>query len=433
MALNERKDKTGKIKEVPLELNNNQTNALNECRKLSAGDADIEDLRDATLCRFLRHNDWKAAPSITQMKEYLRWRKDTNVDTILENAAFPSRDIIRTIVPYAYHCFDKDGRPIYIEKTGQIAAAALADPSICNPDHFLHSHIYGVELMQRRMYEMSLQKGERVNGITTILDLAGLGFHHRQCVYVLKQALNFDKKYYPEYLGKLYVINAPWVTPYIFQAVQMFLDEATKERIHMVPGYPAEFLLQHIDAESLPAEYGGKCTGKNCQHGGLGADCALVPSCVDTLDSSKLKPVLSPSSAASAAAAGLEEQLVSYEFETVVSSSSGGNDETFTWYFEEKTNLDLDFSVLLLPVNGVKETDENKKVYIQKTERVRQSKGSFKAPYPNAKLLFRWDNNFSWMAKKNIRYMVSCINDDSHNMDAILSSSSAKPSEEAKE
>jgi hypothetical protein len=159
------------------------------------------------------------------------FRKANNVDKILENPDFPSHDLIRTLIPYAYHGEDKEGRPIYIERTGMIATAALADENIARADHLLHSHIYGVELMQRRMYEISLRKGERVNGICTILDFEGLGFHHRQCLFVLKTLLDFDKKYYPEYLGKLYVINTPWVGPYLYQAVQVFLDEVTKARV----------------------------------------------------------------------------------------------------------------------------------------------------------------------------------------------------------
>ena len=112
-----------------------------------------------------------------------------------------------------------------------IATAALADEKICHPDHLLHSHIYGVEYMQKLLYENSLARGERVNGICTILDFEGLGFHHRQCLSVLRTLLDFDKKYYPEYLGKLYVINTPWVGPYLYQAVQVFLDEVTKSRV----------------------------------------------------------------------------------------------------------------------------------------------------------------------------------------------------------
>ena len=164
------------------------------------------------------------------------WRKRENIDRILDTPNFSGKDLIRTIVPYAYHNTDNDGRPIYIEKTGQIATAALADEKIINHKEFMHSHIYGVEQLQKEMYEQSLARGVRVNGITTILDFTGLGFHHRSCIHVLKTCLDFDGKYYPEYLGKLYVINSPWVAPYLYQAVQVFLNEVTKARVRAESG-----------------------------------------------------------------------------------------------------------------------------------------------------------------------------------------------------
>jgi len=417
MSLNERTDKTGRIKEVELGLADNEKQALGECRRLIADDADLNDMRDATLARYLRHNSWQVEPAIKQLKEYLAWRKANKVDEILNEPNFPSRDLIRTIVPYAYHNQDKEGRPIYIEKTGMIATAALADEKICNPDHFMHSHIYGVELMQRLMYESSLARGERVNGICTILDFTGLGFHHRNCMSILKKCLDFDQKYYPEYLGKLYVINSPWVAPYLFQAVQVFLDEVTKSRIQVVSGDPAEFLLQHIAPENLPKEYGGTCTGVACKHGGMGADYALVKGCVDVLDSSQLK---------AQEVSGLDSQEVSYDFEKLVSATSSGANETFTWYFEVADGYDIDFSVELLPVSGQKESDPNKRVLIQKVERLKTGRGTFKAPYPNAKILLRWDNNFSYFTSKNIKYTVSCVNDDSGSLKELIQSSGTK-------
>jgi len=47
-------------------------------------------------------------------------------------------------------------------------------------------------------------------------------------------------------------------------------------------------------------------------------------------------------------------------------------------------------------------------VLIQKVARLRTGKGTFKAPFAGAKLLFRWDNNFSWMAGKSLKYTVQC-------------------------
>lgn len=324
--------------------------------------------------------------------------------------------LIRTVIPYAYHNADLEGRPIYIEKTGRIATAALADEKICDPDHLLHSHIYGVELLQKQLHENSLKKGERVNGICTILDFDGLGFHHRQCLSVLKTLLDFDKKYYPEYLGKLFIINSPWVGPYLYQAVQVFLDEVTKARIQIISESPKEFLLTRIAPENLPKEYGGNCDGSGCKHGGLGAGFEGVKGCIDVLDQSNLK---------AEEVSGLDAQEVSYDFEREVAAGAEGDvfncqtnkqararsrsmlartrsgDPSLTvfllcfslfpaccslGYFEVKDGYDIDFSVELLPVSGAREADPNRRVLIHKVGRHTAGKGTFKAPFAGAKV-----------------------------------------------
>jgi stalled ribosome alternative rescue factor ArfA len=258
--------------------------------------------------------------------------------------------------------------------------------------------------MQRKMYESSLARGERVNGITTILDFDGLGFQHLSCLSVLKECLDFDSKYYPEYLGKLYVINAPggMATAALFSAVKVFLDPVTKDRIEITAGDPKDFLPKVIPAENLPVEYGGSCTGVKCQHGGMG-DVLGLQGCADVLR---------------------EFQDVKYDFEKIVSASAtDGSNEIFQWSFEVADDYDIDFSVELLPASGIKEPDENKKHLIQKVERLKSGKGSYKAPFANAKILLRWDNNFSWMASKQIKYTVSCINENSDSLAASSSSS----------
>lgn len=53
---------------LPLPLS---SQALAECRAAIQSDAALDDLRDATLARYLRHNSWHVEPAIKQMKEYL--------------------------------------------------------------------------------------------------------------------------------------------------------------------------------------------------------------------------------------------------------------------------------------------------------------------------------------------------------------------------
>jgi hypothetical protein len=57
-----------------------------------------------------------------------------------------------------------------------------------------------------------------------------------------------------------------------------------------------------------------------------------------------------------------------------------------------------------------------------------------RVPAACVQILLRWDNNFSYFTSKQLKYTVSCINDDSGSLETLISSSSAKPvaSEEQK-
>jgi hypothetical protein len=68
-----------------------------------------------------------------------------------------------------------------------------------------------------------------------------------------------SQNYYPERLGRLYLINAPWGFSTVFGIVKGWLDPVTVEKIHVLgSGYQKE-LLSQIPAENLPKMFGGTC------------------------------------------------------------------------------------------------------------------------------------------------------------------------------
>merc|ERR1712137_1227717 len=68
-----------------------------------------------------------------------------------------------------------------------------------------------------------------------------------------------SQNYYPERLGKMYIINAPWGFSGVFSMVKKFLDPVTSAKIHVLgSGYKTELLAQ-IPAENLPKDFGGSC------------------------------------------------------------------------------------------------------------------------------------------------------------------------------
>lgn len=116
-----------------------------------------------------------------------------------------------------------------------------------------------------RLPACSRKAGHLLETCCTIMDLKGVGLSNASSVYgYLQSASGLSQNYYPERLGKLYVINAPWGFSGVFAVAKRFLDPVTVSKIHVLgSGYQAELKAQ-IPEENLPEQFGGKC---RCEEG----------------------------------------------------------------------------------------------------------------------------------------------------------------------
>jgi hypothetical protein len=111
-----------------------------------------------------------------------------------------------------------------------------------------------------RLPACSRKAGQLLETCCSIMDLKGVGLWKAKEVYgYLQRASAIMQNYYPERLGKLYVINAPWGFSSVFSVVKRFLDPVTVSKIHVLGATYQKELLDQVPAENLPAEFGGKC------------------------------------------------------------------------------------------------------------------------------------------------------------------------------
>jgi len=104
----------------------------------------------------------------------------------------------------------------------------------------------------------------------TIMDLKGVGLGKASSVYnYIQQASGISQNYYPERLGKLYIINAPWGFSSVFSLIKRFLDPVTVNKIHVLGGSYEKELLSQVPKENLPKMFGGSC---QCQGGCMFSD-----------------------------------------------------------------------------------------------------------------------------------------------------------------
>jgi hypothetical protein len=153
---------------------------------------------------------------------------------------------------------------VYIEKLGKINLTAMN--KVTTGDRMLKNLVTEYErLADPRLPACSRKSGCLLETCCTIMDLKGVGITSAPSVYgYLRQASGISQNYYPERLGKLYVINAPWGFSGVFSVVKSFLDPVTVEKIHVLGANYHSELLAQVPQENLPVEFGGTC---ECESG----------------------------------------------------------------------------------------------------------------------------------------------------------------------
>ncbi|CAF0846321.1 unnamed protein product [Adineta steineri] len=229
------------------------------------------------LHRFLRARKWNVPHTIKCLVEMIKWRMDNHVDLILEHKPTSDRvNLLQKIVPFVDHGYTKTDRPLYIEKSGLFNVDRLLNSF--QPGELIQCHIYWLELHCRLARERSRQIGKHIESFALLHDLNGCKVEMRKVLPLFKQSINIDDTYYPERLAQMFLVNPPAIFPILWNLVKHWLDPVTKTKIVVVKKGSdiSTILLQHIDSDQLPCEYGGSCHS-----------CSTAPDCIPVFNWSK--------------------------------------------------------------------------------------------------------------------------------------------------
>jgi len=214
---------------------------------------------DACLLRFLRARKFDLVKTKKMFGDCEKWRKEFGVDELVATFDYKERDEVMKYYPRYYHKTDKDGRPIYIEEIGKVDVKALYE--ITTVERQIQNLVVEYErLADVRLPSCSEKNGRLIETSCTILDLKGVSLRSFSNVFgFVKQASNIGQNYYPERMGKFYIINAPMLFSTVWGLVKPLLDEVTAAKIVILGSKYQSTLLENIPAESLPVAFGGKC------------------------------------------------------------------------------------------------------------------------------------------------------------------------------
>lgn len=213
---------------------------------------------DATLLRFLRARKFNVTAAKEMYVKCEEWRVSFGVNTILTDFHYKEKAQVAKYYPQYYHKTDKDGRPVYIEQLGAVNITEMY--KITTEERMLKNLVWEYEAFTYfRLPACSRQQNHLVETSCTILDLKGISITTATQVYsYISAASHIGQNYYPERMGKFYVINAPFGFSAVFSVIKKFLDPVTVNKIFVLGSkYQAE-LLKQIPPQNLPKSLGGQ-------------------------------------------------------------------------------------------------------------------------------------------------------------------------------
>lgn len=207
--------------------------------------------------------------AVKQMQKTFDWYftelPTTKKGLMPANILFTTRDDNVRKIPVGEmlpHCLigeDKNGFPIYWEKSGLISQKFGEAKKNHTVSDFVSMHIRTMELMTLRLKVQSEKHGKPIEKLLFILDAGGLSLSiDFDIISYLRQFIVIDQTYYAERLNKLIILNSPWYIGGIFNLVRPFIDPVSREKFVFVPAADTLTVLrEYINDDNIPVEYGG--------------------------------------------------------------------------------------------------------------------------------------------------------------------------------
>ncbi|CAL1278990.1 unnamed protein product [Larinioides sclopetarius] len=369
---------------------------VDELRKRTIKDVTPKMLEDISLFyRFSKARDFNLAEAENMLRKHIAWRKEMQIDTILTDYTPPE-----VLVKYAGTsciCFDKTGSIVRLLDCGRTDAKGIWN--LVSKTEFEKFAAYILEQDK----DMVIKRGGNLGKpmYYAIDDFENLTYGNAVSIKNAQYLLHTMKMFidnYPETIRRLIIINAPFYFTWVHALVKPTLPYALlqKVRIFGTDGWK-EALLEDIDADDLPACYGGNRTDPdgnprcetfinwgqpvprryyNAQNERRKLSIVWDAEKLTVLPFSKEEITLEVKE---------ENSYLEFEFETK------SRDIDFSLIFREES-VDYFESVELIPKQRI--SDESEKGYF-KCEKA-------------GKYTFVFDNSFSWLHSKEVYYRV-CI------------------------
>lgn len=216
-----------------------------------------------TAVRFLKARKFEIPKALEMYKKYVEWRQEFGTDEIL-SFRVPELSRIKECYPHGYHRTDRSGRPIYIERLGQLNMTRLFEAT--SEERLIRLSVREYEKLIKEIFPACSEAvGHPVEQTLTILDLGGASMKllSKKVYGFIKLLSGIAQDYYPEILGNMFIVNSPMMFSVAWSMIKPWLDKRTQQKITIVGKNFKNQLNELVDPDSLPSFLGGNCICPN--------------------------------------------------------------------------------------------------------------------------------------------------------------------------
>ncbi|KNH01774.1 CRAL/TRIO domain containing protein [Perkinsela sp. CCAP 1560/4] len=199
-------------------------------------------------------------------------RRSDNIDAMFA--------AMRTGFSGTFHKWDRQHRPIWIERTGLLdfqcvmsALTCVLPPGEDNAAAVMSMKVYINEMWTQLFgHQHSITGDTSICQTIVIMDCQGLSMKqlNRQNLDTLRRFIQYDQRFFPERVFRIYLVNVGIVVQAALKLVTPLLSKRVQEKIVMLKPHEMDQLQIEIDPDNLPEFLGGKCS---CAEG-----CVPLPS-----------------------------------------------------------------------------------------------------------------------------------------------------------
>jgi hypothetical protein len=149
-------------------------------------------------------------------------------------------------------------RPVFYLNLGGCDLERVLE--VTTAERFLRYDLLQRELAMRYHYPRCWQESDSVvDQNVNIVDLKGFTLKQfsRKARELMTRAAYKDQEYYPEMLGKAFVINAPASFRVVWALLRTLVDKRTQDKVTVLGKHYEKVLTKHIHPDNLPAFLGG--------------------------------------------------------------------------------------------------------------------------------------------------------------------------------